>query len=272
MTTMPVIAISRGVCSGGETLAECIAARLGCRCLSRDDLVERAAVNGVGESELRSALQKSPGLLGRLRSKRMLYLALLRAALAEEAIEGKLVYHGNAGHLLLQGAAPVLRVRIVVPLEVRQSIAQERLQIHREESAAFIARSDAECREWTRFLYGVDPSDPSLYDLVLNLKHVGTDDACEVVGSMAGLSCFAWTPERRSLMKDFALASRVRVSLRMDRRTAPLDIEVSCLSGIVRVRGFVGSQTGIREVERVARQVPGIRELDVDELVVYHDI
>lgn len=269
---MPVITISRGVCSGGETLAESIAARLGCRCLSRDELVERAAVDGVGESELRDALQKSPGLLDWLRSKRLLYLALIRAALAEEAIDGNLVYHGNAGHLLLQGAAPVLRVRIVAPLEVRQSIAQERLRLDREESAAFIAHSDAERREWTRFLYDVEWSDPSLYDLVLNLKHAGADDACEVVGSMAGLSCFVWTPERRSLMRDFAVASRVRASLGMDRRTAPLELAVSCRSGIVSVRGFVGSQTGIREVERVASQVPGIRELDIDELVVYHDV
>ncbi len=269
---MPVITISRGVCSGGETLAECVAERLGSRCMGREELMQRAAVSGVSESELEDALQKSPSLLERLRPRRTLYLALIRAALAEEAIEGNLVYHGNAGHLLLQGAPPVFRVRIVAPIEVRQSIAQQRLQLTPDESAAFIARSDAERRDWTRFLYGVEWGDPALYDLVINVKHADAEEACDAVSSMAGLPCFAWTPERRGLMKDFALASRLRASLALDHHTAQLNLEVSCRSGLVSVRGFVGSQQSIREVERVARGIPGIRGLDVDELVVYHAV
>ena len=266
---MPVITISRGVCSGGESLAERVAERLGARCMGREELTQRAAVSGVPENELLDALLKSPGLLDRLIPKRRQYVAQIRAALAEEAVDGNLVYHGNAGHLLLQGAGPILRVRVVAPIEMRLAIAQERLHLTAEESAAFIARSDAERRDWTRFLYGVEWGDPSLYDLVLNCNHTDLDDACEAIISAAQLEFFAWTPERRARMKDFALASRVRAALALDRGTARLDLEVSCCSAIVSVRGFVGSRRGRREVERVAGAVPGIRQLNLDELVVY---
>ena len=269
---MPVITISRGVCSGGETLAERVAESLGARCLGREELTQRAAASGVPETELQDALLKSPGLLERLWPRKRQYLALIRAALAEEAIEGNLVYHGNAGHLLLQGAGPVLRVRIAAPLAMRLSIAQERMGLSAGESAAFIARSDDERRDWTRFLYGAEWGDPSLYDLVLNLNHTEMEDACEAVIATARMECFAWTPERRAQMKDFALISRIRAALALDRGTAQLDLEVSCRSGIVEIRGFVGSQRGIREVERVAGAVPGVRHLDLDELVVYHDV
>ncbi len=36
---MSIITISRGVFSGGEALAECVAVRLGYRCIDRDTLV-----------------------------------------------------------------------------------------------------------------------------------------------------------------------------------------------------------------------------------------
>jgi cytidylate kinase len=269
---MPVITISRGVFSGGEALAECVAVRLGCPCIGREALVERAAARGVPDSELRDALRKSPRLLERLRSRRRLYLALLQAALAEEAAAGGLVYHGNAGHLLLQGFTPVLRVRIVAPLDHRLSLVRERLGLGPEEGAAFLAREDEERHNWTRFLYGVEWGDPAQYDVVINLRYATIEEACEVVAGMAAHESFAFTPEWQTAMKDFALASRVRVALGMDSGTAQLDLDVSCRSGVVSVRGFVGSQRGIREVMRVAAEVPGIRKLDLDDLVVYHDV
>ena len=73
-------------------------------------------------------------------------------------------------------------------------------------------------------------------------------------------------------MKDFALGSRVRAALGLDPGTAPLEVEVWCQSGAVHIQGFVGSQRGIREVERVARQVPGIRDLNLEELAIYRDV
>jgi osmotically-inducible protein OsmY len=269
---MPVVTISRGVFSGGEALAVCLAGRLGCRCLGREELVQYAAAGGVSEKELLEAMLKSPGLLERLRPKRRLYLTLIQAALAEQAATGELVYHGNAGHLLLQGAGPVLRVRIVAPLEFRLAQARERPGLGPEEAAALIARKEDESRKWTRYLYGAEWGDPILHDLVINLKHVTLEQACEVVAGMAGLECFAFTVERRTIMKDFALASRVRAVLCLDAGTMKLDLNVSCRAGVVQVRGFVGSRRGIREVQRVARAVPGVRRLDLDDLTVYHDV
>ncbi len=269
---MSVVTISRGVFSGGEALAECAAARLGYRCIGREDLVQRTAAVGVPESELREALLKSPGLLDRLRPKRRLYLMLIRAFLAEEVAGGNAVYHGNAGHLLLIGAVPVLRVRVIARLEFRLAMAKERMGLGPAEAAAYIAQQDGERRKWTRFLYGVEWGDPSLYDAVLNLDHATIDEACGVVTDMARLECFAFTPERSAAMKDFALGSRVRAALGLDPGTAPLEVEVWCQSGAVHIQGFVGSQRGMREVERVARQVPGIRDLNLEELAIYRDV
>ena len=116
---MSVITISRGSFSGGKALAECLARRLGYRCIDRDVIVERAAAYGVSQEALRGALEKPPSFLDRFQHKKYLYLALFQAALTEEVRTGKAIYHGLAGHLLLKGGHPILRTRIIAPMESR---------------------------------------------------------------------------------------------------------------------------------------------------------
>ncbi len=57
---MSVITISRGTFSGGKTLAECVAQKLGYRCVDREVIVERAAASGVSQEDLRAAMEKPP--------------------------------------------------------------------------------------------------------------------------------------------------------------------------------------------------------------------
>ena len=165
---MSVITISRGTFSGGLMLAECLSARLGYRSIGRDLIVEKAAVSGISQDVLLKALQKPPSFLERLHHSKYIYLALIQAALSEEVRTGSVVYHGNAGHLLLKGA-PVLRTRIIAPMKFRVEMAQERLNLTAAQAIEHIQRMDNERRKWTQYIYGVDWTDPSLYDIVLNL-------------------------------------------------------------------------------------------------------
>jgi hypothetical protein len=48
---MSVITISRGSSSVGKTLAECLAVKLGYRCIGRETIVERAAAGGVSHDD-----------------------------------------------------------------------------------------------------------------------------------------------------------------------------------------------------------------------------
>ena len=110
-----IITISRGSFSGGAVVAECVAEQLGYRLVSREILSDAAAHNGVAESRLAEAIERAPGLWERLGHDRRLYLAYIREALLDVAVEDNIVYHGHAGHLLLRGISHVLRVRLVAP-------------------------------------------------------------------------------------------------------------------------------------------------------------
>ena len=220
---MSIITISRGSFSGGKMLAECLGTALGFRCLDRETVAERAAASGIAQEEVLAALLKPPSFIERFQHKRYQYLALFQAALAEEVRTGKVIYHGNAGHLMLKGASAVLKVRVIAPLEKRLAMLQERLKMGRSEAQAYIQKVDEDRRRWTHFLYGVNWEDPALYDLVVNLDTLDISDACEIVATAARRQkCFSFEGECRGAMADLAIGSRVGANLALNPLTAPL--------------------------------------------------
>jgi cytidylate kinase len=263
---MSVITISRGSFSGGKCLAECLAKKLGFRCVDRDVIVERAAAYGVSQEELIDALQKPPTLLERFQHRKYIYLALIQAALTEEVRTGRAVYHGNAGHLLLRSGPHILRVRIIAPVEFRLAMARDRLKLSRDEALSYIQRVDQERRKWTHYLYGVDWGDSALYDMVLNLEHMGIDDACEVVASMVRQPCFEFSPECQASMDDLALASRIRADLAINSSTSHLEVEVESRRGAVQIHGRLRDPNEMEEIRRIAEAAPGVVRVNLDEV------
>lgn len=269
---MAIITVARGSFSSGKILAECVADRLGYRCIDRDVIVERAAAYGASPKDLVEALTKPPTFWDRFTHKKYIYLSLIQAALAEEVLPGNAVYHGHAGHLLLRGVGHVLRTRIIAPIEFRLSMIQERLRMGRDEGLAYIQKMDQDRQRWTHYLYGVDWAEPSLYDLVLNLETMETCEACEVIVTAGGLKCFAETPESRAAMANLALASKVRATLVTDPDTAHLEVEVEARGDTVTVRGRVGSAGERIRVQALVEKIPGVSRADIDQLVFSKDV
>jgi len=263
---MSVITISRGTFSGGKTLAECLSAKLGYRCIDRDVIVEKAAAHGVSQEELRDALQKPPTFLDRFRHKKYIYLALIQAALAEEVRTGKAVYHGNAGHLLLKGGIPVLRTRIIAPMDFRIKMAMDRLKLDRTEAISYIQRMDQDRKKWTQYLYGVDWGDPSLYDIVINIEYIEIAEACDMIANITRDRCFEFTPDCQAAMDDWALASRVRANLAVNPGTQELEVDVTAHAGVVRIKGRLADVGQLKEVEAVVLSTAGVKELHSEHL------
>ncbi len=260
---MSVVTISRGTFSGGKMLAECLGRTLGFRCIDRDMIVEKAAGQRVSQQELRAALEEPPGILGRLSHKRYIYLALIQATLTEEVRNGRAVYHGLAGHLLLRGAPGMLRLRIIAPMEFRIRMAGERMNLTRSQALAHIEKMDQHRRKWTQFLYGVNWEDASLYDLVINLEHTQIEEVCEVVAAAIEQPSFQFTPECQAAWSDLALASRLRAALALNPFTANLEVQVESRGCCVTITGEMFEQTD--QVRRVAGTIPGISGLTVED-------
>ncbi|HLB45136.1 MAG TPA: cytidylate kinase family protein [Candidatus Limnocylindrales bacterium] len=261
---MAVITISRGSFSGGKLLAECLADALGYRCVDRDVIVEKAAAYGVPHVELQNALMKPPSFWDRFKHSKYVYLTVIQAALSEEVRQGRAVYHGNAGHLLLRGVSHVLRARIIATMSFRLRMVEERLKLNRTDALAHVQKMDQDRKKWAQYLYGVEWGDPELYDLVLNLESLDIKAGCDVIATAARQPCFEETPESQATMENLVLASRVRATLAVAPQTSNLEVEVHARNGAVAIRGKLSSRAQLSAVDEIVRQVPGVAELALD--------
>lgn len=265
---MAIITISRGTMSGGEALANRIAETLNYPCLAREVLVEAAGKLGAPEQVLRWSVIERGTLWERMTTDRRLYLTALQAALAERCVLGNLVYHGNAGHLLLSGVPNVLKVRLIAPLEARIRKLRQDEGLSHTAARDFIDCADRGRVEWTRFVYGLDWSSPDLYDLILNLRDISIETACGIVSGAATLPAYAVTEEVRKKLRDFALACRVKLALAANAHTRNTEFEVKADDGKVEIvagsitGGILLRQAGLREekIIPIVRKVKGVKQ------------
>ncbi len=247
-------------------LAEQVARELDFDIVSREEVVHEAAHFGVPEEDLQKALLEPPGLWDRFQHQRRRYLAFVQAALCERVRNGRVVYHGNAGHLLLQGVSHVACVRLIAPVDFRVRMLRERSDRTEADALDHIQRVDRERERWTRFLYGVDWLDPHLYDLCVNLRTLEVDDAVGLVVRLAEADRFQPTDESRRAMADLVLSSRVGAALAADERTAAAEVEVHADGGVVYIRGRLRPASLVDAVIDVAECVRGVERVDRDDL------
>jgi len=255
-----VIAISRGTFSGGEALATGVAERLAYRCVSREVLLEAAWGYGVPVDKVASAMEKRPPLWERLIGKRTAYFTFVRAALCDQALEGRLVYHGYLGHLVLPGVSHALRVRAIADMEYRIQAAMRHQGLDRKDAVAHIDRVDKERRQWTRSVYDVDWDDPALFDVVLNLSRMSVATACEMVVRLTEREEFQPTAASMKVLRDLVLGNRVAAMFARDERTRGTDLKVTADDGIVSVTGTTQSPALLEAVAAVAREVDGVKD------------
>lgn len=261
---MPIITISRGSKSGGEALARLIAEKLNCpNLISREVLVKVSEVYGIGENELISTMNDPPHFWSRsTRTKRRrLYLTYIRAALLDYAAEGCIVYHGNAGHFLLNDIGWILKVRLIAPLEKRIAALQETMDLDKYQAALYIKKVDEDRMKWTKFLYNEDWNDPSHFDIVINLKHISLETASNTIFQMSQTPEFARTEKRVQDLENKALAARVQAALEANPKTREAEVDITADGSVIQLSGQISHKNLRSELITVTSNVRGVTEV-----------
>lgn len=259
---MAIITISRGTYSGGKELAERLAEKLGYRLLSREQLLTDANKEfGVSQEKLENALLHKPGFFEGVSLQRIHYIAYLTAAMCEEVQGDNVIYQGQAGHLLLKGIPHHLRLKVVADMEYRIKAAMERSNFTRDKAIDYIRQMDEDRDKWVRSIYGVDRNDPLTYDLIVNLEHISTTSACDIVAETVNRD-FKTTPESQQLMDNLVLASQVRARIAKDGHIADDHIEVEADNGVITLAGIVRSWAEADKVRELVCHISGIREVN----------
>ncbi len=261
---MAIITISRGTFSGGEKLAKCLAEKLGYKSISREILVQAAEKYGISEKELITAMEAKPAIKERLSLNidRFRYLAFIQATLCEEAKNDNIIYYGHAGHLLIKDACPVIKVKVIADMEQRILFAMERNKISREEAIPYIKKMDKYRKKWTKFLYDIDWNDPSLYDVIINLKDMSIQTACDMIAVMTTVSEFKLTEASKKAIADLTLESQVKARLASDDTTKDYMLKIVVKDGNVTVSGRVKNTEDANRIKTIIEEMPGVKSMD----------
>ncbi len=259
---MAIITISRGSYSRGKEIAEKLADRLGYECISRDSLIEDIKELNAHDAKLIRSIEDIPSIFDRFQHGKDTYVACIQSALLRKLKKDDVVYEGFMGHFFLTDIPNVLKVRIISGQADRTRIVMERDKISKDQALKFIKKIDEQRKKWSQYLYGIDPSDPNQYDLVINLKDIPVETVVDTLSRISQLEKFQLTAESKTALDDLALAAQIRSALLQTYS----DVEVSAQEGKVFVKTEISKfrRAGlVFEIERLAKTIPAVREINL---------
>jgi CMP/dCMP kinase len=98
---------------------------------------------------------------------------------------GDVLIIGRGANVILADAPGAIHVGMLAPLEVRVATIMEREHLTREDAEAYVEEVEQARIKFFRKFFKVDPNDPSLYHLMLNLGQMRLETAAEVIACMA---------------------------------------------------------------------------------------
>lgn len=201
---MTTITISRQFGSHGDTVAQLLCDRLGYRYFDKNLMTGLAVQSGLPAEKLVDLSEEKPRartLVERLfatfasplsdpgvwaasaeaDAQEQLMVAKIRHLIQAAHAEGNVVIIGRGGQAVLRGLPGVLHVRLVAPLELRIKRHGERAGLAPEEAREAVTRRDQASVDYVKRFYKLDPTDPELYDLIINTDKVTPSTAADLI-------------------------------------------------------------------------------------------
>jgi cytidylate kinase len=266
---MPIVTIAHETGSGGPEIGMALAERLGYRYVDREMLSQAAKQYGVVEDKLERLDETKPSLFERFDVETRRYITILQSGLLDVAEQDNVVINSRGGQILLRSVPHVVRVRVIAPFDIRvkrvhKKMAHQGETVDVRTTAEMVRRSDNEKSGRIRYLYDVDWGDPALYDLVINTEKLAVDAAVDLIAGVARRPELLATEASRQMIRDRALASRVRAALAAQVETRKYRINVEADRGVIQLEGTAA----LERATEVARAVPGVVDVKAQLLEV----
>ncbi|GAC1394715.1 MAG: cytidylate kinase-like family protein [Ktedonobacteraceae bacterium] len=197
---MRAITVSREYGSGGGEVARRVAQQLGWRLVDHEIVVRVARTLGVSQEAAEARDEHTEGIVSRLlRSMQYVdpiftagvplppeaepneYQEALADVVHATATDGHTVIVGRGSQALLAEQRDVLHVRVIAPLAARVAYVMQREELSREDAQARIQLKDRTRMHYLQSVHNLQPSDPHLYDLVVNSAVLDLDSIVSLI-------------------------------------------------------------------------------------------
>lgn len=258
---MTIVMISSLYQSGSEALAQALARKTQWPVLGRKTMLEKARNMGIRIGRLETAVVKAPALSEKLAREKELYLALVAETLCEMALQGHLIYHGLAGHLMLPGVTHRLRVGLTTPFDLRLTRAAAALNVTPERAVSYLKNLDDDVARWMKFIHRTDGRTPDHFDAFFNLETMGLANAADILCRMTDLPEFQPTRASNQLLKDIFLTAQAKLRLAMDERTSQADLQIQADHGELTVTYPPHQEQVHKHIPSILETLEGCREI-----------
>lgn len=186
----PYVALSRQAGASGSEIARRVGQELGWEVIDRELLAElstrynspRELLESVDETKSNWLLE----VFGNWIDERL----VTQTEYVVHAAHTLLLAARQASHVFVGRGAPFvlprekgLSIEIIAPLKQRIERIMEKRDLDRAAAEKHVKEVDKGRHDFVKTYFHHDVSDPGLYDLVLNMEHMATDDAVELISS-----------------------------------------------------------------------------------------
>lgn len=260
---MTVIALTQGMGSLAQDVAEGLAEELGLRTVQHE-LAERVADRmHVSKSLINRLRSGKSGLIEGLRADKHSMALYTAQEVLEAAVQGDVVIRGWGATQLLRPVPHVPCIRIMRPFEQRVQWLMKQLDTDdRDLAETEIKRSDHANATRMHDQFGVHWGDPVLFDMVLNTERLSVPTCVKLIKDLVARPEFAVSQASQDLLSGLALSAHVRAALSSDPSTHAVDINIQSVQGQVTLSGIVANDAEKSATEVVAAQVAGVLSVD----------
>ena len=260
---MPVIALTQGMGSLAQDIAEQLANELGIATLQHEVADRVATKMHVSKSLISRLRSGKAGTFERLKADRQAIAIYTNEEVLEAAARGNVVLRGWGATALLRSVAHVPCIRILRPFAKRVQWLMTELDTDDVEMAeAEIRRSDEANASRMHEQFGVNWGEPVLFDLVLNADRLSVDTCVQQIKALLTRPEFTETEASRATLLALAVHARVRAALRANEATREVNVTIEGQGDRIALRGIVVNAAERASAEQVVAAVPGVGAVD----------
>ena len=259
---MPVIAIISASHCNGEDVSKILSEKNKYQLLT-DDLIDKTSKNySISKEKLQIAMFGSSTLFSMTEIERNLFLTYLKLELLKEIQKDNLVYYGYAIHLIDPEISNVLKVCIIAQSKYRIKNLTEKNEISEKEARNLIKHDDRILYNWTNYLFNINPTDKSLYDIIIPINKTSVEQTVELIQSNTKNEALALTEKSKKALDDSIFASKVLIELLEKKHN--VDVKSNDGNVEVYVKKFVlFFEKYKKELVNIVKSIDGVKSVEI---------
>ena len=180
---MPIITISRQMCSFGDDIAEALSRRLGWELITRKNLFSHFPNIAVTPYDLHMLSESAKYYLNPRNGQGAL-LDIIKEELQEYLKTNSAVVMGFGSQIVFADRKDAIHIRIIAPKEVRIIRVKKQYHVSDEEAEKILDMADKRHKKLVSTVFGADLSDLSHYHLILNTETLSVDECVSAIAAL----------------------------------------------------------------------------------------